>query len=302
MASVVARSLRAGHRRRALADMAMSVPAITLFGLLMVVPMGLSVYLSFTNWNGYSPNPAMVGAANYLRILHDPEVLHAALVTGVLAVVGTIGCNVLGLAVAVAINRPGRANRVLRAVFFYPYVISALIIGFLWSAILGTDGVLNSFLTAHGHEVLPFLSDPNWALGSLVGVILWAGSGLTMVLYIAGLQTVPVSLLEAARIDGASGWMVFRKVTLPMIGPIVTVNLVLVLVSMMRIYELVLALTGGGPAGRTETAAYLILGESFQNNALGYGSAQATVLTVATGALALMAVTARKRRDAAVTM
>ncbi|MYS87747.1 ABC transporter permease subunit [Streptomyces sp. SID5474] len=278
----------------------MSAPAIIMFGLLMIVPLALSVYLSFTNWNGYSAHPMGVGLANYRRLWHDPEVLHAAWVTGVLAVVGTIGCNALGLGAAVAISRPGKANRIFRAVFFYPYVISALIIGFLWSAILSNGGVINNYLTSHGHEALPFLSDPDWALGSLIFVVLWSGFGLTMVLYIAALQTVPASLIEAARIDGASPWAIFRQVTMPSIAPFVTVNLVLVLVSMMRVYELVLALTGGGPAGQTQTAAYLILGQSFQNNALGYGSAQAVILTVVTGALALGLTTLLRRRETAV--
>jgi len=280
----------------------MSTPAIAIFVAMMIVPLAYSVYLSFTNWNGYSSHPANVGLANYRRLWHDPEVLHAAWVTGVLAVVGTLGCNVMGLALALAISRASKVNRVLRMVFFYPHVISALIIGFLWSAIFSTNGVINNFLTSRHHASIPFLSDPHWALRSLLFVIIWAGTGLTMVLYIAALQTVPASLLEAARIDGAGSWMVFRKVTLPTIAPIVTVNLVLVLVAMMRTYELVLTLTGGGPAGRTQTAGYLILGESFQNNALGYGCAQAAVLTLVTGAAALAVTTLRRRRDAAASL
>ncbi|MEU3982402.1 sugar ABC transporter permease [Streptomyces sp. NPDC026672] len=275
----------------------MATPAVVLFTVMMVVPLALSAYLSLTNWDGYTPDPDLIGLQNYRQLLHDPEVRHAAWVTGLIAVVGTAAINVAGLAVALAIATPGRLNTLLRTVFFYPYVISALIIGFLWSALLSTDGAINAVLRAVGHAGLPFLSQPGWALVSLILVIVWSGFGFALVLYIAGLQTVPASLVEAARLDGAGRGQILRHVTLPMIAPIVTVNIVLTLVSLLRTYDLVLSLTGGGPAGSTQTGAYLILAESFQNNVLGYGSAQSVVLTVITAVAALAVTLLRRRTD-----
>ncbi|MFE6554695.1 carbohydrate ABC transporter permease [Streptomyces sp. NPDC057746] len=276
----------------------MTTPAVALFTVMMIVPLALSAYLSLTNWDGYTADPALVGLHNYRQLLHDPEVRHAAWVTGLIAVVGTIAINLVGLAAALAIAAPSRVNTFLRTVFFYPYVISALIIGFLWSALLSTDGAINAVLHTLGHAGLPFLSQPGWALASLILVIVWSGFGFTLVLYIAGLQTVPASLVEAARLDGAGRWQILRNVTLPMIAPIVTVNVVLTLVSLLRTYDLVLSLTGGGPAGTTQTGAYLILAESFQNNVLGYGSAQSVVLTVITAIAALAVTLLRRRVDA----
>jgi multiple sugar transport system permease protein/raffinose/stachyose/melibiose transport system permease protein len=261
------------------------------------VPLGLSGYLSLTDWDGYTAHPGLVGLEHYRTLLHDPEVRQAAWITVVLAVIGTLATNALGLAVALVISAPGRLNTVLRTVFFYPYVISALIIGFLWSALLSTNGAVNTLLHSAGHAGLPFLSQPGWALASLIGVVVWSGFGFTLVLYIAGLHTVPASLLEAARIDGAGRWRTLRSVTLPMIAPVVTVNVVLTLVTLLRSYDLVLSLTGGGPAGTTQTAAYLILAQSFQDNALGYGSAQSMVLTVVTGIAALAITLLRRRAD-----
>jgi raffinose/stachyose/melibiose transport system permease protein len=284
--------------RDRLAGLAMTTPAVVLFTVMMVVPLLLSGYLSLTDWDGYTAHPAMVGLHNYHVLLHDPEVRQAAWTTGVIAVVGTIAINIAGLGAALAIATPGRLNTMLRTVFFYPYVTSALIIGFLWSALLSTNGAINTVLQAAGHAGLPFLSRPGWALGSLIGVIVWSGFGFTLVLYIAGLQTVPASLIEAARLDGAGRWQILRHVTLPMIAPIVTVNIVLTLVSLLRTYDLVLSLTGGGPAGRTQTGAYLILAESFQNNVLGYGSAQSVVLTVIVAIAALAVTLLRRRADA----
>lgn len=286
--------------RERLAGVVMTAPAIVLFTVMMLVPLVLSGYLSLTDWDGYTARPAMIGLHNYRALLDDPEVRHAAVTTAVIAVVGTVAINLAGLGTALAISTPGRLNTLLRTVFFYPYVISALIIGFLWSALLSTNGAVNTVLQAIGHAGLPFLSMPGWALVSLITVIVWSGFGFTLVLYIAGLQTVPASLIEAARIDGAGRWRTLRSVTLPMIAPIVTVNLVLTLVSLLRTYDLVLSLTGGGPAGTTQTAAYLILSESFQNNMLGYGSAQSVVLTVVTGIAALAVTMLRRRADTGV--
>ncbi|MFF3559640.1 carbohydrate ABC transporter permease [Streptomyces sp. NPDC002574] len=293
--------LLSARTRDRLAGVVMTAPAIVLFAVMMLVPLLLSGYLSLTDWDGYSASPAVIGLHNYRVLLHDPEVRQAALTTAVIAVVGTVAINLAGLGAALAISAPGRVNTLLRTVFFYPYVVSALIIGFLWSALLSTNGAVNTVLEALGHSGLPFLSMPGWALASLITVIVWSGFGFSLVLYIAGLQTVPVSLMEAARIDGAGRWRTLRSVTLPMIAPIVTVNLVLTLVSLLRSYDLVLSLTGGGPAGRTQTAAYLILSESFQNNVLGYGSAQSVVLTVVTGVAALAVTLLRRRADSGAT-
>ncbi|WP_205650393.1 carbohydrate ABC transporter permease [Actinoplanes solisilvae] len=276
-------------------------PATIMIVLFMIVPIVLAAYLSFTDWDGLTPNPQSVGWDNYTRLLHDADVGHAAIVTLIVTVVGTLACNAAGLGLALLLNRPGRLNTVLRAVVFYPYVIGPIIIGFLWSAILGANGAIAHVFSNAGHSPLPFLSDPTWAIGSIVAVVVWSQFGVNVVLYLAGLQTVPPALHEAARVDGAGRWQTFRSVTWPMLAPSVTVNLVLVLVGLLRVYEIVLALTGGGPAGRTNTFAFLILSESFRANHLGYGAAQAITLMVVIAALALGLTALRRRAEDAVT-
>lgn len=281
--------------RDRLATASMVLPALTIFVALLVVPVGLSVYLSLTDWDGYSANPTIVGLSNYVDLVRDPEALRAAWVTLVIAGGGTVLLNLLGLGFAMLVNAPTRANTFFRMVLFYPHVLSALVVGFLWSALLGTSGVVNTIVTDAGGDVLPFLSQPRWALATLVGVIVWAGFGVNVVLYLAGLQTVSRDLQEAALIDGARRSQVFRHVTLPALAPVVTVNLVLSLVTLLKTYDVVVSLTDGGPAGSTQTAAYLILTDSFANSTLGFGSAQSVVLMVVTGALALTV--ARMRRS-----
>jgi raffinose/stachyose/melibiose transport system permease protein len=278
----------------------MLLPAVVLFVVMLVIPVGMSLYLSLTDWDGYSANPAMVGLENYARLFDDAEATSAAAVTLVVAAAGTVLLNVFGLGFAVLVNGASRLNSFFRMVLFYPHVLSALVVGFLWSAILGTSGVVNGIITSKGGEVLPFLSDPTWALVTMICVLVWAGFGVNVVLYLAGLQTVSKDLLEAARIDGATPAQVFRNVTLPALAPVVTVNLVLSLVTLLKTYDLVVSLTGGGPAGSTQTAAYLILWDSFHNNELGFGSAQSVVLMLVTGVLALTVARLRSGADAGV--
>jgi multiple sugar transport system permease protein/raffinose/stachyose/melibiose transport system permease protein len=136
----------------------------------------------------------------------------------------------------------------------------------------------------------------------ITGVVVWSQFGMNVVLYLAGLQTVPESLLEAARVDGAGRWQTFRAVTWPMLAPSVTVNIVLVLVGLLRVYDIVLALTDGGPAGRTNTFAFLILNGSFKTDKLGYGTAQGITLMIAIAILALGITTLRQRAEKAVAL
>ncbi|UUN31592.1 sugar ABC transporter permease [Streptomyces sp. FIT100] len=278
----------------------MVVPATALYVLMLAVPVGLAVYLSLTDWDGFSASPAFVGTANYADLLGDAGLQRAATVTLLVAGVGTAGLNVLGLGFALLLNRPSRLNSFFRMVMFYPHVLSALVVGFLWSAILGTTGAVNSLVTSRGGEVLPFLSDPDWALATMIAVVVWAAFGVNVVLYLAGLQAVPHSLIEAARIDGATRWQVFRHVTLPALGPSVTINVVLSLVTLLKTYDLVVSLTAGGPAGQTQTVAYLILWNSFHDGRLGFGSAQAVVLMLVTAVLALAVTRLRRRAETAV--
>ncbi|MFB6783764.1 carbohydrate ABC transporter permease [Streptomyces sp. NPDC056352] len=283
-----------------LTDLVMVGPALLAVVAFVLIPIGVSGRLSFTDWDGFSENATFVGLDNYRQLFHDPDVAMATYVTIVIAVVGTVACNVLGLALALMLNGVGRLKAMMRGLFFYPHVLGAVIIGFLWSAVLSTDGAINAILSAAQHDTVPFLSDPHWALAAIVFVVIWSLFGVNVVLYLAGLQTVPEALLEAARIDGASRWQTFRSVVLPMLAPTVTINVLLVLVQLLRVYDVVLALTDGGPAGHTQTYAYLVLASSFKSGKIGYASAQSLVLMVVITTLAIAIVALRRRSEKAV--
>ncbi len=275
-------------------------PALAAILAFIIIPILVAGRLSLTDWDGFSEQAEFLGFANYRHLFQDPYVANAAYVTVVIAIAGTVACNVLGLGLALMLDGAGRTKALLRGLFFYPHVLGAVIIGFLWSAVLSTDGAINAILTAAQRDTVPFLADPHWALAAVTFVVIWSLFGVNVVLYLAGLQTIPEAVLEAARIDGASRWQTFRTVVLPMLAPSVTINVVLVLVQLLRVYDLVLALTAGGPGGRTETYAYLVLSSSFQDGKIGYASAQAIVLMVVIAALAVVIVALRQRSEKAV--
>jgi multiple sugar transport system permease protein/raffinose/stachyose/melibiose transport system permease protein len=282
-----------------LASLTMAGPAVVLYTGLMIIPVIVAIYLSLTDWDGFSL-ANFIGLDNYFHLFKDPNTTSAMWVTVLVVVFGAIFEIGLGLGYALLLRRKSRVNSVFRALTFYPHVISALILGFLWNAILGTNGALNTILGAFGIEPVGFLFDKQLALVSLIVVIVWAGFGFNVVLFVAALQTVPEDLIEAAQIDGAKPSQINRHIVIPMIAPVVTVALILNLIGLLRAYDLVVSLTGGGPAGATQTYAYVILMQSFSSTKVGYANAQAVFLMVVSAALALLVTALRNRSDNAV--
>ncbi|UNK70522.1 sugar ABC transporter permease [Microbacterium sp. H1-D42] len=283
-----------------LLDGALTLPALAIYIVLMVVPVGYAVYYSFTTYNGIpSQSPTWVGLDNYRRIFEDPanEMHSSVMVTATIAIVGSLLVNAIALGLALLLQRKSRFNSFGRAVMFYPHVLSALIVGFLWQALLGPQGAINALMETMMGSRLPFLSDPTWALWTLIGVIVWAQFGVQLVLYIAGLQAVSVDLLEAARIDGASRFQVFRHVTWPALASTVTVTIITSVLSLLKAYDVVLGLTNGGPGGATQTWAYEILAVSFPNNKVGLASAQAVLLIIAAGILSFSIIAMRRKAE-----
>jgi raffinose/stachyose/melibiose transport system permease protein len=280
--------------KRRLPGLAMASPAVIVFLAMFMIPMVLAFVLSLTNWNGYSLSFEFVGFDNYVHAFRNHRVFDAGAFTFVVALIGTLLCNAIGLALASLISGTGALNTMARTVFFYPYIISALIIGFLWSALLSPQGVVNNILVQLGMSPVPFLSDPQFAKATLIFTIVWSTFGFNMILYIAGLKSVPAEYYEAAVVDGATKWLQFRHITLPLLAPVITVNLVLTIVGLLKVYDIALALTDGGPAGSTQTVVYQILKDSFANAKLGFGSAQSVILLIVTAVIAL-AVTLSRR-------
>jgi len=273
----------------------MLLPALALFTVLVIIPLVMSIVYSFTNLDSYGRVTSVVGLANYKHLFLDPNTVRALEVTAVLTIVCTVVINFASVGIAMLLNQRGPMYNVYRSAIFYPYVFSALISGFVWSAILNPDGAINTLLTRFGLAPVPFFTDPNLAVVSLIVVTIWNSMGFSVVLYLAGLQTIPQDLLEAAEVDGASSFQRFRKVIWPLLGPTVTINIVLVSIGLLRTYDLVVSLTGGGPAGQSNTIAYRIIALGFSSNEAGQASAGAVVLLLATIALAGIVMLVRRR-------
>lgn len=270
-------------QKKALTDtLLFTLPAVVMVILAMYIPFVMSGYYSLTEWNGISRNPVFVGLDNFKAIFSSgsPEFVRALIFTVRYAALFIIASNVIALALAVALNRKFRLANFLRGIFFVPYIMSMTIVGFIWKFIF-TQGFEKLFeMTGWAFLNYSWLGDANLAFYSIVLVGTWQSLGFYIVLYIAGLQAVPTDVLEAASIDGASGVQRFFRVTLPLLGPSITTCLFMSLTNSLKVFDIILALTKGGPGGATYSATLDIYREAFQNNNYGLGSAKALVFFV----------------------
>ncbi|MDU0326439.1 sugar ABC transporter permease [Microbacterium sp. KSW2-21] len=282
---------RAGHRRRPPKPRR---PGLLKFGywwwalpgIIMVlgihyVATTVGGFFAFTNWTGIGSFD-IVGFDNFRKIFADPTKIAALGNTLFLAFGSVILSNVAGLAIAVGLNRVLKTRYILRTLFFMPVVLSPLATSYIWKFVFQFDGPLNILLRAAGLGDLarPWLADPTWAIWTVLIVVVWQNIGFAMVIYMAGLAAVPVEVEEAAAIDGANIWQRFLHVTVPAIRPAIAIATTLGLVNGLRIFDQIMALTGGGPANATATLATEVYKQAFSLGNFGYGAALALLLTV----------------------
>ena len=239
-----------GLARRDMGLSAIAALGLVLYLVFLIVPVLLSLETSFTNQNILFPNSSFVGLANYRQMVHDTSLRASIEFTLALAVAVTIVANVAGLCFAVLLNRTSLSYRVLRTLAFLPQVISGIIVGFVWSWILSPTGLVNHILTGTGLVSQPvnWLGTPQLAMLSAGIVVSWVLSGFTTVVYLAALQNIPRELYDASAIDGASSRQQFRLIRLRMVAPATTISVVISLITVLKLYDIITALTGGGPA------------------------------------------------------
>ena len=271
---------RTVRRSRALQFAIFVVPGLTIYIALVLVPMAMAIATSTTDLNQFRLGFDFVGIDNYVRLAQDSAFLRSLGNTVFIAAVHTIIPNVLGLAIALLLDRKGWIFNALRSAFFIPIVLSSVVVSVLWGLILRDDGLLNQGLRWFGVQEPPgWVSDPNIALFTVSGVICWQALGVCVVIYLAGLQGIPRDLLEAAEIDGAGPVTRFRTVTFPLLAPAVTINVILTLISGFKVYDQVKVITNGGPGiGTTNTLAFDVVRISVEAGQVGYGQAMATVM------------------------
>lgn len=287
-----------GPKREARTAWLFISPAILVILGLSIVPVVWSLLLSFQANDLVTPS-RWVGLDNYDALVQDPKFGQAVRNTLVFTALYVPLSVVLGLALALVLNQRIRFVGLYRTLMFVPFVVSATAQGVLFSFILDPEfGVANSLLHRLGLSTQGFLNDPAQALFVLVGITLWSGTGFCVVVYLAALQDVPQSLVEAARLDGAGRWQVLRHVVLPTLTPITVFLALWQVINALQVFDLVYVTTKGGPLGSTTVIVYFVWEQAFRSFTAGYGAAAAYVLAVA---LLVIAVVLRiSRRQGAV--
>ena len=253
-----------------------------LFAFVVLVPSARGVYYAFTDWDGLDPAFSFIGLGNFAEMAGDPVALRAIWHTLLIAVAITIIQNGFGLLLALGVNSIIKSRNVLRVFLFAPAVVTPIVTAYLWRNLLGPDGAVNSLLDTVGLASWrqDWLGDPQLALWSIVGVIVWQFGGYSMVIFLAGLQSVPKEIYEAADMDGAGPVRRFWSVTRPLLAPAFTINLMLSIIGGIKLFDQVYALTGGGPGHATDTISTLIYKDAFTLGEFGYSIALAVVLTI----------------------
>lgn len=261
---------------------AWAVPAIFLLICMHYLAVAAGAWYAFTDWSGTSAGAEFIGLQNFQDALRDDTARGALFNTLKLSFVFVIVVNAVGLALALGLHGALKSRNLLRALFFAPVVMSPLAVSYIWQFILDAEGPLNNLLGTLGLTSLQetWLGSPTWALWSILLVLVWQFAGLTMVFYLAGLQSIPEEIVEATAVDGASRSYRFRRVILPLLAPATTVACTFTLVLSLRVFDQVVALTNGGPVNASETLANQVYKQTFNFGKFGYGSALALVLTL----------------------
>ena len=261
----------------------LSVGAIVLYSLFMVVPGLMGFYLSFTDWNRYSSEINFIGLKNFAVIFSQQNYWHSISNTLIFTVVTIALKTAIALMLALLLSKGlKRFANFHRIVIYLPAILPMIVVGIVFRSILHpTTGVLNEFLRGIGLDFLTqqWLTNPDLALYSVIGVDTWKGIGYIMVIMIAGLQVIPAEYYEAARIDGANGWDEFWKITLPLLMPTLTVTTVLNLLYGLKVFDAVYVLTNGGPGYATETV-YTVVFKEVSKGRYGVSTALSTLLFV----------------------
>lgn len=290
-----------GRRTRGARDRAlpayywMVVPAVLLFVALHTVPVIVGVFFSFTNYAGFGEWD-LVGLGNYIALFQDERVLQSYAFSFGVAIVATVLTNVFSLAIAVGLNAKIPLQRTFRGVYFVPYVLAVLIVGYVFQYIFANSlPALLPQVPVIGENIL---ANGDWAWVAIVVLAVWQACAFAIIIYLAGLQTIPTELYEAASLDGATPSRQFWSVTFPLISSFFTINMVLSLKNFLQVFDPIIALTNGGPGTSTESITFLIYRGGFQGGEYAYQSANAVIFVIVIVLVSLVQFRVLQRREA----
>jgi len=253
------------------------LPAVLIFAIFYIIPFIWVFQLGMYDWDGILPTKIFVGLGNFKEIVTDKIWWQSMSNAGYITLIALTLQNALAFLLAWACDREIRLKNFYRVIFFIPPVLSEVVVGLVWQWILdGHYGLLNSWLSHIGLSSLArnWLSDPKTALTTVAIVHCWKGFGWGFLIFLAGLQTIPRELYEAARVDGANAWQSFRKITIPMMVPVAVLVAILTILGTMQAFVLIIAMTGGGPAYHTQVPVLRILASMRGSSRFGYACAQ----------------------------
>jgi len=297
------RPRRGADWRKRLEITVLSGPAIVVFVSFVIFPVVLAAYYGFFRWKGYGPATDFVGLGNYAIIFADSAFREALLHNGIIIVLSLVIQFPIAIVLALLLNQKIRGRSVIRVLIFVPYIISEVIVGIGWGLMLQTNGAVNDLLESVGLGAFraDWLSDPKIAIWSLMLIISWKYIGFAVILFLAGLQSIPEELSEAAAIDGASYWQIQRNITLPLLGPTVRIWAFLSIIGSLQLFDLVFIIWGqyiASTAGTSTMATYMVANGRTSGN-FGYGSAVAVVMFLISLVIALTYQRYVLRRDTA---
>ncbi len=290
-----------GTRKRATRNRALPAfywmvwPALIAFAAFHTVPVIVGIFFSFTNYAGYG-EWNFVGIANYVNLFRDDRVLAAYGFSFLFAIVATVLTNAFSLVIALALNAKIKARNFFRGVYFVPYVLAILIIGYVFQYLFSNSlpKILSSIPLFRDN----ILTNPDWAWVAIVALAVWQASAFTIIIYLSGLQTIPADVYEAASLDGAKPWRQFRSITFPLMGAFFTINVVLSLKGFLQVFDQIIALTNGGPGTSTESVTFLIFQGGLKGGEFAYQSANAVIFFVVITIVSLVQFRFLQRREA----
>ena len=250
------------------------VPAVVLMILFIAYPLGNAIYLSFFKWNGYSVKKDFIGVQNYISMFNDKTFVSSLRNTLLYGFVCTFLQQVIGLAMAVFLNTKFKGRGIARTVIYMPAMVSGLVMGYIMYFFFQTKGgVMNDILSSMGLATVDWLGNGNTAIAVIIFINTWQFVGVSMVIYLAGIQGVSQSYIEAATVDGANAWQRFRFITLPLLQPALASSIIYNLIGGLKLYDVIIALTDGGPAKKTHSLATYIANRYFDAERAGYAAA-----------------------------
>ena len=242
-------------------------------------PIAQSFWMSLHDWNFFSASHPYVGLANYRTMLADPRFWNALRNTAIYTAVVVPAQVGVGLGLAVALYRNTLINKFFRAVYFFPVISALATMGIVWKFLLDPEiGIINHLMVSAGLPDIDFLQSTTWALPAVIFVGVWKSAGFSMVIFLAALQDIPQTLIEAATIDGAGTWQRFRRITLPLLRPSMLFAAVIATITSMQLFDQVYVMTGGGPLFHTDTLVTYLYQVGFEDFRSGYAAAISWVL------------------------